>query len=208
MSDKEANWKYADDLVVEPEVIAIARAHSLELGIDPVPRAVGAQLAVLSATARAASIIEIGTGTGVSGLWLLQGAPTATLTTIDTESDHHTAARQAFLDAGYGKGKVRLIAGKALDVLPRMNEESYDLVHIDADSDNVIEYLEHGLRLVRTGGLVLISGALGHGEVANPAKRTALARNFRTLLDTVSDSAAVLSALSPAGDGLLQLVRR
>jgi predicted O-methyltransferase YrrM len=208
MSEKEANWKYADDLVVEPEVIATARANSLELGIEPVCPSVGAQLAILAAASRAENIIEVGTGTGVSGLWLLQGSPTATLTTIDTEADHHTSARQSFIDAGYTKGKVRFIAGRALDVLPRMNEESYDLVHIDADADNVIEYLEHGLRLVRKGGLVLISSALGKGEVANPAKRTALARNLRTLLDTVSDSAAVLSALSPAGDGLLQLVRR
>lgn len=208
MSEKEANWKYADDLVVEPEVIAAARANSLELGIEPVCPSVGAQLAILSAASRAENIIEVGTGTGVSGLWLLQGSPTATLTTIDTEPDHHAAARQSFLDAGYNKGKVRFIAGRALDVLPRMNEESYDLVHIDADADNVIEYLEHGLRLVRQGGLVLISGALGRGEVSNPAKRTALARNLRTLLDTVSGSTAVLSALSPAGEGLLQLVRR
>ncbi|MFD1714262.1 O-methyltransferase [Amnibacterium flavum] len=208
MSEKEVNWKYADDIVVEPESIAVARQHSLELGIDPVSPAVGAQLALLAATAKATSIIEIGTGAGVSGLWMLRGAPKATLTSIDSEPDHHLAARAAFAEAGYGMGRIRLIAGRALDVLPRMNEESYDLVLLDADPENAIEYLEHGLRLVRRGGLVLVAGALAGGDVANPAKRGAVATGLRTLLDEVSDSSAVFSALSPAGDGLLQLVRR
>ncbi|BDI23468.1 O-methyltransferase [Herbiconiux sp. L3-i23] len=208
MSEKEVNWKYADDLVVEPEPIAAARQHALELGIDAVSPAVGAQLALLSAAAKATSIIEIGTGTGVSGLWLLCGAPKATLTSIDADPDHHAVARTAFTEAGYATGRVRLIAGKALDVLPRMNEESYDLVLLDADPENVIEYVEHGLRLVRRGGLVLVAGALAGGDVANPAKRGAIATGFRTLLDEVASSSAVLSALSPAGGGLLQLVRR
>jgi len=207
MSQQQANWKYVDDLVVEPESISLARQHSLELGIEPVSPAIGAQLALLAAASKATSIIEIGTGAGVSGLWLLQGAPRATLTTIDSEPDHHIAARAAFAEAGYGMGKVRLIAGRALEVLPRMNEESYDLVLLDADPDNVIEYVEHGLRLVRRGGLVLVSGALANGEVANPAKRTPIATGFRTLLTEVADSPAVYSSVSPAGNGLLQLVR-
>ena len=46
------------------------------------------------------SIIEIGTGAGVSGLWLLSGAPDAVLTTIDSEADHQQVARKAFIDAG------------------------------------------------------------------------------------------------------------
>jgi predicted O-methyltransferase YrrM len=154
------------------------------------------------------SIIEVGTGSGVSGLWMLQGAPSATLTSIDNEPDHHLAARAAFVDAGYTAGRVRLISGRALDVLPRMNEESYDVVLLDADPENAIEYVEHGLRLVRRGGLVLVAGALAGGDVANPAKRNAVATGLRTLLAEVADSPAVYSALSPAGGGLLQLVRR
>jgi predicted O-methyltransferase YrrM len=208
MSEKQLTLKYVDEVVVEAEAIATARQHSLELGIEPVSPAVGAQLALLAAASKATSMIELGTGAGVSGLWLLCGAPKATLTTIDVEPDHQAAARTAFSDAGYGMGRVRLIAGKALEVLPRMNEESYDLVLIDADPENVIEYLEHGLRLVRPGGVVLIAGALAGGDVANPAKRGAVVTGFRTLLDEVAGSSAVISALSPAGGGLLQLVRR
>jgi predicted O-methyltransferase YrrM len=79
------NWKYSEDIVQEPAGLAQARAHSLELGIDAVTPAVGAQLGVLAAASGARSIVEIGTGAGVSGLWMLRGAPGATITSIDTE---------------------------------------------------------------------------------------------------------------------------
>ncbi|BDZ44587.1 O-methyltransferase [Naasia aerilata] len=207
MTEKDANWKFADDYVVEPDAILLAREHSLELGVDAVSPAVGAQLAVLAATLKARSIVEIGTGTGVSGLWMLTGAPTATLTSIDSEPDHQAAARAAFAEAGVATSRFRLISGRAQDVLPRMNEESYDLVLIDADPRSVIEYVEHGLRLVRRGGLVLVANALWHGDVANPVRRDAVSTAFRTVLEEIGTSPAVLSTLSPAGGGLLQLVR-
>ena len=88
-------------------------------------------------------MVEIGTGAGVSGLWLLRGAPQAVLTTIDNEPEHLAAARQAFADAKIPPAKARFITGRAADVLPRMNESSYDIVLIDADPENVIEYVEH-----------------------------------------------------------------
>ena len=196
---------FADNYVVEPETIALARQFSLELGIEPVSPAVGAQLALLAATLRAKTIIEIGTGAGVSGLWLLTGSPQATLTSIDNEPDHHLAARQMFGEAGFGIGRIRLISGRALEVLPRMNEESYDLVFIDADAANAIEYVEHGLRLVRRGGLVLVGGAVRHakGEESDGLDATA----FRSLLEEIGTTPGVLSVISPAGSGLLQLIR-
>jgi predicted O-methyltransferase YrrM len=143
----------------------------------------------------------------VSGLWLLRGAPDATLTSIDIESDHQQAAKKAFADAGIPANRARLITGRARDVLPRMNEQSYDIVLVDADPASVIEYVEHGLRLVRPGGTVLVPHALWRDRVADPAKRDDTTAGFRALLKETADSTAVLSALSPAGDGLLQLTR-
>ncbi len=207
MVDKLLSWKFAEEFVVERPDIAQARQHSLELGIDPVSPSVGAQLAVLAAATAAANIIEVGTGAGVSGLWMLVGAPNAVLTTIDLELDHQTVARKAFADAGIPAKQVRLIGGRASEVLPRMNEASYDLVFIDADPGSVIEYVEHGLRLVRVGGTVLVAHALWRDRVADPAQRDETVAGFRLLLSEIAKSEAVLSALSPAGDGLLQLTR-
>jgi predicted O-methyltransferase YrrM len=207
VSDKQLSWKFSEEFAVERPDITRVRQHSLEFGVDPVSPSVGAQLAVIAAISAATNIIEIGTGFGVSGLWLLSGAPEAVLTTIDSELDYQQAARTAFLEAGIPAARVRLIGGKAAEVLPRMNEASYDLVFIDADPHSVIEYVEHGLRLVRRGGTVLIAHALWRGRVADPAKRDDTLAGFRLLLKEIAASEAVLSSLSPAGDGLLQLVK-
>ena len=205
MAGKEMDWKFAEDFVVEPEEIARARARSLELGVEAITPAMGAQLAVLTATTVATNIIEVGTGAGVSGLWLLAGAPQATLTSIDIEADHQQHAKASFLDAGYAANRFRLITGRARDVLPRMNEEAYDVVLIDADPQSVIEYVEHGLRLVRSGGTVVVAHALWHGRVADPAHRDDVVAGYRSLLRELSASDAVISSLNPIGDGLLQL---
>ncbi|AWB89723.1 O-methyltransferase [Salinibacterium hongtaonis] len=205
MSEKDSNWRFVDEVVVESPVIQQARQHSLELGIEPIAPSIGAQIALIAAATSATTMIEIGTGAGVSGLWLMQGAPDAILTSIDIEPDHQQVARKHFADADIPANRTRLITGRSRDVLPRMNEQSYDIVLIDGDPKAVIENVEHGLRLVRPGGTVLVPHALWHDRVADPTKRDDTTANFRAILKETSESAAVLSALSPAGDGLLQL---
>jgi predicted O-methyltransferase YrrM len=207
VTEKELSWKYAEDFVVEPPTIAAARQHSLELGVEPVSPAVGAQLAVLAAAASVGSILEIGTGAGVSALWLLTGAPNATLTSIDIEIDYQQHARQSFLDAGVAPARVRLIAGRARDVLPRMNDGAYDLVLVDADVSSVLDYVEHALRIARTGGIVVVTHALWNDRVADPARRDDPVGDIRALLTTIGESAAVTASLITAGDGLLQIVK-
>jgi len=205
--DKELSWKYAEDFVVEAPAILTARQHSLELGIDPVSAATGAQLAVLAAASSTHSILEVGTGAGVSGLWLLTGAPDAVLTSIDIELDHQQYARTAFAAGGVPANRIRLITGRSAEVLPRMNDGAYDLVFVDADEGSVLDYVEHALRIARRGGMVLVAHALWRGRVADPARRDDTAEDFRALLTTIAESSAVISAVSAAGDGLLQLVK-
>ena len=86
-----------------------------------------------------------------------------------------------------------------------MNEASYDIVLVDADEEGVIDYVEHGLRLVRAGGTVLIPRVLAGGAVADPVRRDAVTTAYRTLIQETQASPAVLGALSIAGEGLLQL---
>lgn len=205
MAESDAIRRYALEATVEPETIERARARALELGADPVSPPVGAQIAVLAAATSALKIVEIGTGAGVSGLWMLRGAPRATLTTIDKEPEHLAAARTAFTEARIAPARSRFITGRAADVLPRMNEASYDIVLIDADPEGVIEYVEYGLRLVRAGGTVLVPRVLAGGAVADPVRRDALTAAYRSLIQETQNSPAVLGALSIVGEGLLQL---
>ena len=199
--------KYLDDLASEDEILTAARDASEELGIVAVAPAVGAQLATIAAATQATAMLEVGTGAGVSGLWLLRGAPGATLTSIDTELDHQQHARAAFARAGIPVTRARLITGRARDVLPRMNEGSYDVVLIDADPAGMLEYVEHALSLVRVGGSVLVAHALAGGRVADPAQRDAATVDLRALLKELATSGAVRASVSPVGDGLLQIVR-
>jgi predicted O-methyltransferase YrrM len=207
VSDKDLSWKFAEDFVVETDEMLAARQHSLEQGVEPISPGMGAQIAVIAAATRPRTIIEIGTGLGVSGLWLMKGAPQAILTSIDIELDYQQSARKAFTAAGIPVNRARLITGRALDVLPRMNESSYDIVLVDADAHSVIEYVEHGLRLARAGGTVLVTHALWRDRVPNPVQRDDTVADYRTLLREIAASPAVHSSLATVGDGLLQLTK-
>jgi len=205
MAEYDAIRRFVDEATPEPDTIARARAHAVELGADPISAAVGSQISVLTAATAALNIVEIGTGAGVSGLWLLRGSPRATLTSIDKEPEHLAAARTAFADAKVPPARARFISGRATDVLPRMNEASYDIVLVDADPEGAIEYVEHGLRLVRAGGTVLVPRVLHGGAVADPVRRDPITSAYRSLIQETQSSPAVLGALSIVGEGLLQL---
>ncbi len=206
MSDQDRNWKFVDECVTETPAAEHGRSAALELGIDPVSPAVAGELSVLAAASLASAIIEIGTGTGVSGLALLAGSPDSHLTTIDIEPEHQAIARTIFAEANIPSARVRFITGQASDLLTRMNEGAYDLVLVDADPESVLEYVEHGLRLTKPSGIVLVAHALS--GVANPADRSAAASELRALITELSASAAVVTAISPAGQGILQIVKR
>jgi predicted O-methyltransferase YrrM len=208
VASKELDRKFIEEYIREREDIAVLRENSVELGIDVISSATGAHLAFVAAAVGATSIIEIGTGLGVSGLWLMSGAPDASFTSIDLEADYQQVAKAAFIEAGIPANQVRLIAGSADQVLPRMNESSYDLVFIDGDTSSIIEHVEHGIRLAKPGGTILVAHALWHGKVADPAQRDEPVDSVRTVLSTLNESTAVTVALSPVGDGLLQIVKR
>ena len=74
MTHNELTWKFLNEFDVESSTQAKARAISLEHGVNVISPAVGAQLALVAAATNATNIIEIGTGLGLSGLWLLAGA--------------------------------------------------------------------------------------------------------------------------------------
>lgn len=172
--------------------------------VDP---ATGSLLRLLAATTDAKAVVELGTGAGVSALWLLRGMRAGgVLTTVDPEGEHQRLARQSLAEAGYGSGRVRLIAGRALEVLPRLSDRAYDLVFCDAAPAENADYLEAALRLLRPGGVVAFAGALAGGRVADPSARDADTVALRELARTVREDARLVPALLPVGTGLLAAV--
>ncbi len=152
----------------------------------------------------ARSVVEIGTGTGVSGVWLLRGMRAdGILTTVDIETEHQRLARETFTEAGFASQRIRTIAGAALDVLPRLTDAHYDIVFCDGDKAEYSAYLKEALRLLRPGGVVAFDNALWHDRVADPAQRDRDTVTIRDLGREIAETDALVSVLLPVGDGLL-----
>jgi predicted O-methyltransferase YrrM len=204
----QASWAYAESFVGEDEVLTTARAKAAELGCVPVLPGAGATLRLLAAASAARAVVEVGTGAGVGSVYLLRGMrPDGVLTTIDVEPEHHRAARETVAEAGIATNRVRLISGRALDVLPRLTDGAYDLVFCDADKKEYPGYLEQALRLLKPGGLVVFDNALWHDKVADPTQRDEETTAIRELGRTVREDERLVSAMIASGDGLLAAVK-
>lgn len=175
----------------------------------PVSPGTGATLRLLAAATDAKAVVEIGTGTGVSGIHLLHGMRAdGVLTTVDTEPDRQQLARGAYREAGFATNRARCILGRALDVLPRLADGGYDLVFCDGDRMEYPDYLGESLRLLRPGGLVCFEGAFAQGRAMDAAHQEAEVIRLRELMRTVRDNPALAPVLLPTDDGLLCAVRR
>ncbi len=204
MGIKPASWTYAEEFVAEDDVLAAARGRSQEVGVSPIGAGGGAALRFLAAVVQARSVVEIGTGTGVSGLWLLRGMrPDGVLTSVDLEAEHQRLAKETFNEAGIASQRVRLIPGAALDVLPRLTDAHYDIVFADGDKREYADYLAEALRLLRPGGLVIFDNALWHDRVADPSQRDDETVAIREVGKAVREDERLLPLLLPVGDGLL-----
>lgn len=201
--------QFAERYLTEDEHLQDARHRAEQVGISPVGPGTGAVLRLLASLLEARAVVEIGTGTGVSGLWLQRGmAEDGVLTSVDLEAEHQRHAREVFSAAGIAARRFRLIAGAALDVLPRLTDRGYDLVLIDADKVEYTEYLEQALRLVRPGGAIVVDNSLWHDRVADPANTDPETQAIRDLLEQVGADERLVPALLPVGDGLLVATRR
>jgi len=200
---------YAAGFLVEDDVLSRARHRSTEVTAPPIESAGGATLQFLAASLDARAVVELGTGCGVSGIWLLRGmAKDGVLTSIDAEPEHHRLARRSFTEAGFPPARVRLINGRALDVLPRLTDGAYDLVFCDAAKSEYPDYLAEALRLLRPGGVVAFDNALWHGRAADPAYDDADTRGVREVARLVREDEMLAPALLPVGDGLLVAATR
>lgn len=146
-------------------VVLHAMSWSAEFSVDAVAVETGATLRLVAAATSARAVVEVGTGLGVSGLWLLAGLrEDGVLTTIDRDPDLQGMAKQSFAAAGIAPNRIRLITGSARTVLPRLADGAYDLVFLDVPLGDDVMAAAH--RLLRPGGLVVVhrpDGALGPG---------------------------------------------
>ncbi len=206
--DKTTVWAYSEAFAEEPEHAAWARRVAMELGVDTISVGAGAFLRAVASLREATAVVELGGGTGVSGLWLLSGmAPRGVLTTIDPETEYQTVAAKAFRAAGIPSSRTRFINGRAADVLPRLAAHSYDMVVIDSEPKEAASLIENSIRILRPGGAIVLPNGLWFGNVADPARRDPQTVAAREALNWLNQTEGLTTTVLPLDNGIVLAVK-
>jgi predicted O-methyltransferase YrrM len=193
----------------EDDALRHARERAAAGGMPPVSADTGAFLRLVARWVDAQAAVEIGSGAGYSGIWLARGlAAKGILTTIEADPEHQRLAKASYEEAGVSN-RVRTILGRALEVLPRLSDGGYQLAFIDALKDEYPSYLEHALRLVRPGGVILADNVLWSGRVADAKACDPSTEGLRLYARRIAEDERLDSVILTVGDGLaVSLVRR
>jgi predicted O-methyltransferase YrrM len=153
----------------ETKALEEAKKSSLQKGIPDisVPKWVGKLLKIITLISKPKRILEIGTLTGYSTLWIAYGAPFAEIITIEHDPKHAEIARNNFLGA---QQKITLLEGNALSLLQEMIDkkvEPFDLVFLDANKDCYPTYLPLILNLTKKGSLLLSDNLIPREDKIN-----------------------------------------
>jgi predicted O-methyltransferase YrrM len=196
---------FAESFILENPVKAAARARGLEVGTVDVTPGTGAYLRYLAHQLSAQSVVEVGTGSGVGSLWLLEGIIiSGTLTSIDDEMEHSAIAKLAFADADIPQSRYRLITNSVMDVMTKLTDRAYDLVVYRHNPEDLAFAISESHRVLRSGGTLVIDNFFGGAKVQDPAQRDAKTIALREAGKLIkADTNSWMSALIPTGDGLL-----
>ena len=160
----------------------------------------------------ASKAIEIGTFTGYSALCIAQGlTDDGELIALDIDEEWPSFGKRYWAEVGVSH-KIDFRAGAAIDSLDAIMAEGrdgeFDFVFIDADKENMDEYYERALRLVRQGGIIAVDNTLWDGKVADPSVSDAPTKAIRGFNATIIDDGRVSLSLVPIGDGLTLLRKK
>lgn len=204
-----ASCDYAEAWSGEDGIRAHARAKAAEVGCVAVSAGAGSVLRTFAAAVDAKNVVEIGTGAGVSALWLLEGMnPEGILTSVDNEAEHQLIAKDAISQAGISPNRVRLINGNSQEVIDRLTESAYDIVFISGRPLNLEAHLTRAMKLLTPGGLLIIDRALWNDKLADPAQRDPETLAMRGVIESLATNEDLVGSLLPVGGGLMVAVKR
>ncbi len=209
ISPSAQSWTYAQNLIGEDSILVEAKEKADQKNIKSIGSGGGAFLRFLASSNDASNVVEIGTGTGVSGVWLLRGMnPAGVLTSIDQDAQAQRIAKETFAKAGIEVNRTRLITGKALDVVSRLTDKAYDLILIAGDKLEYESLLAESTRLLRPGGILVFDNALNGDAVANPKQQDAETIAVRNIGEKIREDERFISVLVANSDGLLAAIYR
>ncbi len=199
-----------DDYVVshseaEPELLQELTRETYQKILQPIMLSgpyQGRVLSMISKLVRPKTILELGTFTGYATLCLAEGLQhDGTIHTIDVNEELIDFQRKYFDRSDYG-AQIHQHLGAALDIIPTL-DHTFDLVFIDADKPNYVNYFHAVIDKLNPGGIILSDNVLWHGKVVEPLKEkdhsTKAVLEFNTLLKTDS---RVETVVLPIRDGL------
>ncbi|MEB3032984.1 O-methyltransferase [[Mycobacterium] nativiensis] len=165
---------------------ALAASDAAGLPAIAVSAQQGKFLNLLATATRATRILEIGTLGGYSTIWLARAAgPGGVVVTCEYEPKHAEVARVNLERAGVGD-RVQVLVGPALDTLPALSGEPFDLVFIDADKENNIGYLNWAVQLCHPGSVIVVDNVIREGAILHPDSDPT-ARGSRDVLELMAE---------------------
>jgi len=167
----------------------------------------GRVLSMLSHMIQPKNVLEIGTYTGYSALCFAEGlSENGKITTIDKNEELEDLVNEYIEKAGY-KRQVKCLIGNAMEIIPQMEEE-FDLVFIDADKNNYVNYYNLVFDKVSKGGYIIVDNVLWSGKVIESIdKNDKDTPVLKALNDLIHEDERVQEVLLPIRDGLM-IVRK
>lgn len=162
----------------------------------------GRVLSMLSKLVQPKSVLEIGTYTGYSALCIAEGLhPEGIIHTIDKNEELYSLQEKYFKKSGY-QHQIQQYVGNALDIIPTMNT-TFDLVFIDADKSNYINYFHLIMEKMNSGGIILSDNVLWSGKVIEELDEKDMDTKVLLAYNTLLNSDERLeTVLLPIRDGL------
>ena len=154
-------------------------------------------------------ILEIGSFTGFSALSMaLVLPPDGTLTSLDKNSEFSNKAKSFYEKAN--EKRIKQIIKPAIESLKELKNSSqiFDLIFIDADKENYLNYYDTSIELINTNGLIIIDNVLWHGEVADNTKNDKFTNIIRDFNKYVKEDNRVIKNIIPIGDGLTICIKK
>lgn len=200
----EELYKYITDTFIhEDELLKqiVADTESKNIPLIQVSPETGKLLGMFIKMIGAKSILEIGTLTGYSTIWMARALPPdGKVTTLELTKAHADEALKNYKKTGL-ENMITLMLGKAIDSLDALAGSSFDLVFIDADKENCVNYFNKVIEMVRPGGLIITDNTLRRGEVIDPNPGPG-ALGIIAYNKLVANDSRVESLLVPIDDGI------
>jgi caffeoyl-CoA O-methyltransferase len=189
-----------DQLLTEMEIYAAK--HNVPIA----DREVAAFIEITARASGAKQALEIGMAIGYSVVHLARGMGQGSQVVTIEPNEEMISAASGYLERAGLADRVRIERGKALDVMPRLNE-TFDLLFIDAVKEEYKQYLDLGLQRLHTGGVVIVDNLLWGGRVAtdDAEASTVALRGFNPYFINHPQLRAVVL---PVGDGLGYAVKQ